>query len=60
MDKQCSKHTGIESDIGHLKDSDKSQWKEINTLKNRFLVLITGIALTLLGVIADLALALIK
>jgi len=60
MDKHCSEHSGIESDIGYLKESDKSQWKEINTLKNRFLVLITGIALTFLGVIADLALALIK
>lgn len=59
MEKLCDAHSGIVAKINQLCKSDDSQWKEINTLKNRFLILITGIALTFLAVIADLAVALI-
>jgi len=60
MEKLCSEHSGIKTKINQLCKSDDSQWKEINSMKNRMIVILTGIILTLTGVVVNLAILLAK
>ena len=56
----CKQHMGLVKDIEHLKHSDDSQWTEINAMKTRSLVILTGVVVTLLGVIANLVILLAR
>jgi len=56
----CKQHMGLVKDIEHLQGSDKSQWTEINAMKTRSLVILTGVIVTLLGVVANLVVALVR
>lgn len=56
----CKAHSGILSDIEHLEESDTAQWKEINAMKSRSIIILTSVVVTLIGVITNLVVLLIK
>ena len=58
MDKVCDAHSGIIAKINQICKSDDSQWKEINGMKKILLTSLGMVVLTLIGVIVNLALAL--
>lgn len=60
MEKLCSEHSGIKTKINQLCKSDDAQWKEINGMKKMFLVILTGLVLTLVGISINLAVLLAK
>jgi len=60
MENLCKEHSGIKTKLNQLCKSDDSQWKEIRNMKNKIIVILTGIVLTLLGVTINLAVLLAK
>ena len=60
LENVCLKHSGVCSDMVHLKQSDESQWKEINSMKTRNTVMLTATILTLLGVIGNIVVLLVR
>ena len=60
MEKFCSEHSGVMAKIKQLCKSDDSQWKDINGMKKMFLVILTGLVLTLAGISINLAVLLAK
>jgi len=60
MEKFCSEHSGIMAKIKQLCKSNDAQWKEINGMKKMFLLILTGLVLTLAGISVNLAFLLTK
>ena len=50
----CMHHSGIQTEVDHLKKSDSKQWDEIRNIKTRGTAQLTVLVITLIGVIVNL------
>ena len=55
--KDCREHTGIIKDIGHLQKESDAQQEEIDGMKRWLIATLTTSIISLLGIIATLAIS---
>ena len=56
----CKAHSGFKAKIDALERCDVEQWKEINHMKARSMVMLTSVVLTLLASLLSLAILLAR
>ena len=56
----CKAHSGFKARIVALEKTDDEQWKEVNQMKNRSMVMLTSVVLTLLASLLSLAILLAR
>ena len=56
----CKEHSGIVERLNNVEGTNESQWKEINSMKNRSMITLTAVVMTLLGVCINLIVLLVR
>lgn len=56
--KDCTAHSGVDTALNYLGKNTEKQWTEIDNMKKRSLIILTAVIVTLVGVLANLALLL--
>jgi len=56
----CKEHSGIKEAVKTLKKNDADQWSAINSMKSKTTIMLTAVIITLIGVVANLIVALAR